>query len=127
MAMILVVDDHRGVADAAVALVGAGGHEARAVYSGGAALAFVRSRPVDLVVLDVSMPDLSGLDVLRTLRAEGKLPGLPVVMFSADRHARDEALRLGAAAFVCKSDAENLLHAVAEQLRNAECGMQNAE
>ena len=112
MAIILVADDHPGVAGAVAAMLRQGGHDAAVAHSGPDALAFVRSRPVDLLVLDVSMPGMSGVDVLRKLRADGTMPGLPVVMFSASDHTRDECLRLGAAGFVIKGDADELMDLV---------------
>ena len=122
MAVVLVVDDHRVMRDTVAALVATGGHEAETVHSGAAALEFIRAGRVDLVVLDVSMPGMSGLDVLRTLRADGRLPGLPVIMFSANDGARGEALRLGAADFVFKEDAGDLLGLVAKHTGPAAAG-----
>jgi len=108
MAVVLVVDDHPGVAAAVAGLMQACGHEAAVAHSGRAGLEFIRSRPVDLAVLDVSIPDMSGLDVLRAVRGDPKLRVLPVVMFSANDLGRDEALRLGAVGFVLKSDPDGL-------------------
>lgn len=114
MAYVLIVDDHPAVADAVAALLKVTGHEPATVHSGAAALEYVRSHVVDLMVLDVAMPGLSGLDVLRSLRAQGALPGLPVVMFSASEGTRDEAMRLGAAGYVFKGDADALLDLVTQ-------------
>ena len=108
MAVVLIVDDHPAVAGAVAELVESDGHEAATVHSGPAALAHIRSRPVDLVVLDVSMPGLSGLDVLRSLAAEGTVPGLPVIMFSSQEAASDQAMRLGAQGYVMKGDSDEL-------------------
>src|SRR5688500_13376864 len=112
MAVVLVVDDHPAMAETVAACLQAGGHAVETAHSGELALALLRSRPADAVVLEVSMPGMSGLDVLRALRAEGLLPGLRVVIFSATDGARNESLRLGAAGFVLKDDAENLLRFV---------------
>lgn len=117
MAVILVVDDHAAVAGAVAALLNLNGYDAETVHSGEAALESIRSRPVDLVVLDVMMPGMSGVDVLRALRADGKVPGLPVILFSAAEIGRHEARRLGAAGFVSKDDADGLLDLVAQHAR----------
>ena len=108
MAVVLIVDDHPGVAGAVAALVKSAGFEAEVVHSGADALAVVREHAVDFMVLDVSMPGMSGLDVLRALRSGdyGDVP--PVAILSAGDHGRDEALRLGAVAFVHKADADEL-------------------
>ena len=112
MAVVLVVDDHRAMAETVAARLQADGHAVETAFSGELARASLRRRPADAVVLDVSMPGMSGLDVLRAMRAEGMLPGLCVVMFSATDGARKESLRLGAAAFVLKDDADDLLRFV---------------
>ena len=81
MTRVLVVDDHPAVAQAVVQMVQMTGREAAVVHSGPAALDFLRDRGADLVVLDVSMPGMSGLDVLRVMGAEGMLGRTRVVMF----------------------------------------------
>ena len=69
MLRALVVDDHPGIAQAVAAMVRSCGCEAAVVHSGREAMDFLRAARVDLVILDVSMPDgMSGLDVLRRLR-----------------------------------------------------------
>ncbi|MCK9795679.1 response regulator transcription factor [Isoptericola sp. 4D.3] len=71
--------------------------------SGAAALAQVRSRRLDALALDIRMPRLSGLDVLRELRREGAaVPCLFVTTFGEDDYVR-EALALDADGFVLKS------------------------
>ena len=111
MAMVLVVDDNPNMAVAVAAMVRYAGLDAAVAHTGPEALAFASRHPVALVVLDVGMPGMGGLDVLRALRAGGAYgdPPPPVVMFSADEAARPEALRLGAAGFACKSDGGSLL------------------
>ena len=108
MATILIVDDHHSTCTLLGKLVGLHGHRGVCVESGGEALAYLEDHAVDLVILDVAMPGMSGLDVLRELGAEGRLPGLSVVMFSADERHRDESLRLGAVEYVLKHEADGL-------------------
>ena len=112
MAMVLVVDDNPGVAAAVAAMARYGGLDAAVAHSGPEALGFVCRDPVDLVVLDVSMPGMSGLDVLRQVRADAALAGLPTVMFTAldDAATRREAADLGAREYVVKGriDADSL-------------------
>ena len=80
---------------------------------GEAALARARSEAVDVLVLDIRMPVLSGLDVLRALRTEGRsLPCVLVTTFGEDDYVA-EALVLDADGFVLKSgDPRELLLAV---------------
>jgi DNA-binding response OmpR family regulator len=77
----------------------------------------LRAGRVDLLILDVSMPGMSGLDVLREMGAEGMLPGTPVLMFSASEEYREKSLILGAAAFVLKHEADDLIEQIERLLR----------
>ena len=88
MATILVVDDNPSVARMMARLLESKGHRAILAPDGPAALDAVRtsSPPVDLILLDMMMPDMDGLEVLRRLKAEPARPDSskpPVIMFSA--------------------------------------------
>src|SRR4051794_5865325 len=101
--MILVADDHADTREALVRLLQLKGREAIAVADGAQLLLFLRTHPLpELVILDVSMPHADGLAVLRAVRADRRTVGVPVVMFSADDRPIDEAMRLGAHAYVVK-------------------------
>src|SRR5688572_13494464 len=104
MGHILVVDDHEGVRTSVCRLLRSGGYPARAVADGEAALQAMRAERPALVLLDVAMPGLSGLGVLRATRADPSLAGVPIVMLTADDAAatRDEAERLGARGYPVK-------------------------
>ena len=111
MPVVLVVEDHPAIALAVAASVRFSGYQVVVAHSGPEALAFLLRRTPDLVVLDESMPGMSGLDVLRALRSDGGCyPNPPpVVMFSASDAAREESARLGAAGFVLKTEADALV------------------
>jgi CheY-like chemotaxis protein len=104
MLTILIVDDHPAIALA----MRTESRQAAVVHSGQAALDFLLAQPVALMILDVSMPEMSGLDVLRFMKAGERHAGIPVVMFSCSDEDRDESLRLGAVDFVLKQDADQL-------------------
>ncbi len=92
---ILIVDDERAVANLLADAIRGQGHEAALVHRGEDALAELeRARP-DAVFLDVLMPGMSGVEVLRRIRATD--PTLPVILITG--HAQDyeleEARRLG--------------------------------
>lgn len=70
---ILVVDDNRDGADTLVMLLEAFGHRATMVHDGNAALASVRELRPDIVFLDIGLPDISGYDVARQIRADSAL------------------------------------------------------
>jgi two-component system response regulator FixJ len=107
--MIYIVDDDEAVRDSLRLLLIAMGF-AVADFAHGAAF-FARSAPDDgkCLILDVNLPGSSGLEVLTQLRASGSK--LPVVMVSgaADAAMRRRALELGAAAFLDKPIAIDLL------------------
>lgn len=111
MALVLIVDDDPLVGSALAMLVKGLGHAHTLVCDGVAALAFLRVERADLVILDVRMPGMSGFDVLRGMNGD-----VPVIMFSADKDARDEALSLGAVAFVEKHDPDGLEAKIREYL-----------
>jgi DNA-binding response OmpR family regulator len=85
---VLVVEDEAGLRSYLVPLLEREGFVVEAVGTGGDALASVRDRRPDLVLLDVGLPDLSGLDVCREIR---RLPDyVPVVMLTGFNSPEDE-------------------------------------
>jgi Response regulator containing CheY-like receiver, AAA-type ATPase, and DNA-binding domains len=58
---------------------------------GNAALALLRSQPIDLVVTDWNMPNMTGIDLLRAIRADANLKSLPVLMVTAENN-RDQII-----------------------------------
>jgi two-component system response regulator FlrC len=68
---ILLVDDDAGVRDAVSAFLGREGYEVAAAPDGEAGLALLEASPFDLVVSDLKMPGLSGIDVLKAIRSRG--------------------------------------------------------
>lgn len=121
MARILVVDDTRASQEELVRLLEGAGHEIVALGDGLAAIKAARSAPFDLVVLDVILPGLDGLGVLRLLKQRnGEDDYLPVLLTSVrgDSASRVEGLRLGADDFVGRPfDEQELLARVEGLLR----------
>jgi len=105
MANVLVVDDYPDLCQVLTRLLRADGHAAAGVVDGAAAIDFVRRSPPDVVLLDVAMPGLSGLDVLAAIRDDPDLAGTAVLMYTAsvDPEARATAMRLGAQDYLVKS------------------------
>ena len=83
MADVLVVDDHLDPCRMMAQLVSRCGHPAECVTSGEAALDFLSARPVALMILDVMMPGMDGMEVLRRVRSDPRFSGMKVVMWSA--------------------------------------------
>lgn len=98
MSLVLVVDDNPDACQMLARLVRCVNGDAQCVTSGQAALDFVRGHHVDLMILDVMMPGMDGIEVLQRLRAEPQTAELPVVMFSAvaDETAKNRAFEQGA-------------------------------
>lgn len=86
---ILVVEDDPSIRELLVADLELEGHEVQAVGDGLAALAAIEAEAPDAVVCDVMMPELTGWDVVRRLRADERFATLPVVVLSA-RDAQDD-------------------------------------
>jgi CheY-like chemotaxis protein len=87
VADVLVVDDAPDVALLTIAVLRRAGHRVRGVESGPAALAELRGRAVDVVVLDLDMPGMDGWEVLRRVRADTRFDAVRVVVYSANRTA----------------------------------------
>ncbi|HWS63967.1 MAG TPA: response regulator [Steroidobacteraceae bacterium] len=80
---ILVVDDNAANREMLSRRLARVGHRVQVVANGPAALALLRQQPIDLVLLDVLMPEMSGYEVLQRLTADDGLREIPVVMISA--------------------------------------------
>lgn len=90
MANLLIIDDDLDSAGAMAALLRREGHDTSCVGSAGAALSFLRENEPDLVLLDLTLPHVEGLDLLRALSDEPRFSHLRVAVYSA----RDEAQSL---------------------------------
>jgi two-component system response regulator AtoC len=99
-ASILLADPERESLEHLAELVQEGGAEPVLASSGGEALAMLGSRPVDIVVTELSLPDMTGLELLGSL-SDG-WPGLPVVVIARGAAVADAvaALKAGAADFL---------------------------
>jgi len=103
-ATILVVDDLPANRDLMTRRLERSGFRVVSAASGPEALELLRRAPVDLVLLDIMMPGMTGLDVLKTVRMMPTTATLPVVMVTAKTDSEDvvEALSLGANDYVTK-------------------------
>jgi DNA-binding NtrC family response regulator len=105
---VLVVDDEPGVRES-LRMVLKDGYDTSAVSTGPEALEFLANASVDVVLLDIVMPGMDGMQVLEELRT--RLPHLPVVMLTATKTVKTAvvAMKLGAFDYVTKPfDVEEL-------------------
>jgi two-component system response regulator AtoC len=110
---LLLVEDEPSVREAFALRLSDHGYMVQTAGSGEEALSLLRSFEPDILVLDLVMPNLSGLDVLA--RVKQTSPNLLVILLTARGTVKDavEATKLGAFDFVAKSiDMEDLLHAL---------------
>jgi DNA-binding response OmpR family regulator len=99
--LVLVVDDEPAMVGAISALVGRAGHRVVTAYDGNTALRrFEEERP-DLVLLDLAMPGLDGVEVCRAIRRISQTP-IIVLTGESDERAKVEALDTGADDYVVK-------------------------
>ena len=108
---LLLVEDEASVREAFALRLTAQGYIVQTAGSGEDALTLLRSFEPDILVLDLVMPNLSGLDVLAQVKQT--MPNLPVIVLTARGTVKDavEAMRLGAFDFVAKSiDMDDLQH-----------------
>jgi DNA-binding response OmpR family regulator len=103
---VLIVEDEPRIAGFLAKGLQRQGYEVRCAYSGSEALEWTGredgAEPIDLIVLDLGLPDIDGLDVLRELQARGS--DVPVLVLTARTEESDRAaaLRLGAVEYLTK-------------------------
>ncbi|HVW57717.1 MAG TPA: response regulator [Rhizobiaceae bacterium] len=99
---ILVVDDEPAIRRLLRTSLSSQGFRVLEAADGKTALAEIEQSRPDLVVLDLGLPDISGLDLIRTLRADGNAVPILVLSSRADEKGKVEALDLGADDYVTK-------------------------
>src|SRR5882757_282865 len=96
MANVLIIDDDAVLREALAESIRDLGHEAHTVSSGPAALAWLEREPVNAIFLDLRMPGMDGLEVLRRVRARKHAPAVAILTAHASATNTIEAMRLGA-------------------------------
>jgi len=120
---IIIVEDQLDVADLFEEMLSMDGYQVSKIHSSTGALSVIRVEKPDVVLLDIMMPDVSGLEVLRFMRREPDLQLIPVVIVSAKTLPADirKGLEAGATAYLTKPvDIDKLRRTVARVIRVAE-------
>jgi two-component system chemotaxis response regulator CheY len=119
LAEILVVDDSKVMRDMIVACLRAEpGLGFAHASSGLEAIEKLSLKPFDLVVLDLNMPDIGGIEVVEFIRAQDQLRGLPVVIVTTrgDESSQARAMGAGANRFMAKPFTPEAILAVVREL-----------
>jgi two-component system, OmpR family, alkaline phosphatase synthesis response regulator PhoP len=99
---ILIIDDEASLRQTLARILQRAGFEVTTAANGKDGMALVHEHPFDLIYLDIRMPDMSGLELLKNIHT--KFPDLPVILFTAqpDLNSAVEALRRGATDYLLK-------------------------
>lgn len=117
---VLLVDDSEPVREAYTLLLSESGYDVQAVGDGAEALRSAAESPPDAVVLDLGLPGLDGLQVIRALKAAPATARIPVITLTGrdDPASRIACERAGSAAYLVKPiPTQQLLRVLAEQLQ----------
>ena len=107
MAKILVVDDEQILTELYQKMLEDEGYEVKTASDGQEALNVVEEFKPDLVVMDVKMPHLSGIETLKKLKAKDETKHIPVMMLTNQSEVKidaEEAIKLGAVSYLVKAD-----------------------
>ena len=87
---ILVVDDNEDIVELMKSLLESGGYDINTTTSGKECLNLILKEKFDIVLLDVTMPEFSGLDVIQSLKDSGNLDKNKIILFTAASISDDE-------------------------------------
>jgi two-component system NtrC family sensor kinase len=101
---VLIVDDNSANLQLLDSLLTGRGHTVRAALSGPVALTAARAHPPDIVLLDISMPEMDGYSVCRAIQADDRLRSIPIIFISAAVDSADKvrAFREGGRDYISK-------------------------
>jgi len=121
--LVLVVDDDHDQGDGLVGLLSQHGMGPSRAYNGQQRLDIVRQNPIDVIILDLEMPGMSGLEVCAALEKEIASHSIAIIILTArdEMEIRIEGLRFGITEFITKPSNSQVLiprvHAQVERCR----------
>jgi len=99
---LLIIDDEQKICHLLGQYFSMKGYEVRTVYRGEEAVALVSAFHPDVVLLDLLMPGMSGVDTLRRLKQLHPTPRVIMLSAADDQEVAEGALKLGADCYICK-------------------------
>jgi CheY-like chemotaxis protein len=101
---ILIVDDDPHAIEILTRMLGREGYTCLSASSGAIALQTLLHKPVDVILLDVMMPEMDGLQVCERLRADDTLRQIPIILLTAkdDMETRARGMALGVSEYLTK-------------------------
>ncbi|MFK7945753.1 MAG: response regulator transcription factor [Paracoccaceae bacterium] len=121
---VLLVEDEPNIVESLKFLLARAGFEVVVQANGREGLQAARSAPPDVLILDVMLPEINGIEVLRQLRAEDTGSDLPILMLTAkgQREDRERAIEAGADIFLTKPFANADLVSAVQSLADGRPG-----
>lgn len=127
---ILIVDDEKDIVELVAYNLGREGYQIARAYDGHEAMKYLRENRVDLVILDLMMPGINGLEICRMIRKKPDTEGLPIIMLTAKTDSVDKimGLEIGADDYITKPfNVRELLARVRAVLRRWEARSKPAD
>ena len=122
---VLIIEDEQSISNFISTILAANGYDTLIASSGEEALSYITSRCPDLIILDLGLPDMDGVDILREVRSWSNLP---VIVVSARTHEHDKvsALDLGADDYIEKPfGSSELLARIRAAIRHTRTTLEN--
>jgi DNA-binding response OmpR family regulator len=127
---ILIVDDDPHAVEILTRMLEREGYECTSALSGAGALQLLRAQSVDVILLDVMMPEMDGLQVCERLRGDSELRQIPVILLTAkdDMETRSRGMALGVSEYLTKPvNKRELFLRIDAQLHSRELNRKLAE
>ena len=104
MKKILIAEDEESLLRLETILLSSKGYSVTAVTDGRSALDSIAADPPDIIILDLMLPDIDGMEICRLVRENPRTSTIPVIMLTAKKSSRDveAGLRCGADAYITK-------------------------
>lgn len=119
-AKILLIDDEADISTLLSKRIRKAGYEVVCHYEGLNAFDMVRTTRPDLILLDIRLPEISGMEIYKTLRGDNELKKIPIIFLSALHEEEALCIQAGAEGFIRKpSDSSVMLETIQRALRTA--------